>query len=80
WKPYTQHRATSRQADQWFTGEQHGIAVICGAVSGNLTMIELEGRAMGKLGELATNMQGSGLSGLWQTILTGWSENTPSGG
>lgn len=80
WKPYTHHRATLTQADQWFTGEQHGIAVICGAVSGNLTMIELEGRAMGKLGELATNMQGSGLSGLWQTILTGWSENTPSGG
>ena len=80
WKPYTQHCATSEQADQWFTSDRYGIAVICGQVSGNLTMIELEGRAMGKLAELASNMQGSGLGSLWQTILTGWSENTPSGG
>ncbi len=44
WKEYQTERPTLGQVEYWLsTGEFSGIGVICGAVSGNVEMLELEG-------------------------------------
>lgn len=65
----------------WFSSSQ-GVGVICGAVSGNLEMLELEGRAVAakmhkEIKEIAEN---SGLGDLWNKLNSGYVETTPSGG
>ena len=67
----------------WFTGNPPGLAVVCGAASGNLEMLELEGRAIteGLGAALAELAREAGLSDLWQRLTSeGYSERTPSGG
>jgi hypothetical protein len=65
----------------WFADAQ-GVGVICGKVSGNLEMLELEGRAVADkmhldLKEMAGN---AGLGEVWDRINNGYVEMTPSGG
>lgn len=65
----------------WFQSAQ-GVGVICGKVSGNLEMLELEGRAVAskmhkEIKEIAEN---SGLGELWAKLNSGYVETTPSGG
>lgn len=59
-----------------------GIGLLCGATSGQLEMLELEGRAVeeGYLDRLATAFADHGLEALWERIETGYAEQTPSGG
>lgn len=81
WKEFQQRRATPEELLTWFTGAE-GVGVICGAVSGNLEMLELEGRAVAAkmhldIAEIAKN---SGLEHLWQKLNSGYVETTPSGG
>jgi hypothetical protein len=66
----------------WFKDGVDGIGVITGKVSGNLEMLELEGRAVAEkmhleIAEIANN---SGLGDLWQRLNSGYVELTPSGG
>lgn len=42
WKPYQERRATEEEAKRWFTGNSNGIAVVCGRVSGGLTVIDID--------------------------------------
>jgi len=45
WATYQARIPELGELDQWWgNGKQFGLAVICGAVSGNLEMTELEGR------------------------------------
>lgn len=62
--------------------DSDGIGIICGAASGHLEMLELEGVAVteGVLTQLAQAMTDHDLTDLWQTIAGGYSELTPSGG
>jgi len=65
WKEYQQRRATPDELLAWFQNAE-GVGVICGAVSGNLEMLELEGRAVASkmhldIAEIAKN---SGLESL----------------
>lgn len=81
WKRYQEERASYEQILQWFSNGETGLGVVTGAVSGNLEMIELEGRAvqsgmMEEAREIAIN---SGLGEVWNT-LNGYVELTPSGG
>jgi hypothetical protein len=81
WKQYQQTRPTTTELMTWFTGAQ-GVGVICGKVSGNLEMLELEGRAVADkihldLKDMANN---SGLGDVWDRINNGYVEMTPSGG
>jgi len=47
WRQYQDERPTPQQLMEWFGGgTQQGVGAICGAVSGNLEMLELEGRAV----------------------------------
>lgn len=44
WKQYQQHRPTRDEVASWFANGHAGMGVICGAVSGDLEMFELEAR------------------------------------
>ncbi|MDH6460891.1 hypothetical protein M2302_001057 [Micromonospora sp. A200] len=62
-----------------------GIGLVCGAVSGGLEMLELEGRAVaeGALAQLDDLVTAAGLTGLWLRLTAdpgAYIERTPSGG
>ncbi|HET6856954.1 MAG TPA: bifunctional DNA primase/polymerase, partial [Streptomyces sp.] len=82
WKTAQTERATEEQLRATFAHGHPGIGIVCGAVSGGLEMLELEGRAVaeGELTRLAEIFVGSGLTELWERIATGWLERSPSGG
>lgn len=69
------------QVEDWAT-RYPGIGIITGAVSGHLEMLELEGRAVddGLLTTLTQLAATAGLADLWQQLLSGYLERTPSGG
>lgn len=81
WKEFQERRPTTDELMRWFSAAE-GVGVICGKVSGNLEMLELEGRAVAdklhiEIKELAIN---SGLGHIWDRINDGYVEMTPSGG
>jgi hypothetical protein len=83
WRKYQEERPTTQELVDWFSkGTQQGVGAICGAVSGNLEMLELEGRAVAaQIHIQAKDMaENSGLGELWQKIQEGYCEMTPSGG
>jgi putative DNA primase/helicase len=84
WTSYQNTRPSPTQMATWFdSGQRQGLGVLCGAVSGNLEMVELEGRAVaeGCLDELIAIFDGAGLTDLWTRITDrGYAEKTPSGG
>ncbi|MFJ4692821.1 bifunctional DNA primase/polymerase [Streptomyces sp. NPDC088766] len=83
WSPYKVQRSVPAEHDQWFGGDRpRGIAVVYGAVSGNVEMIEFEGHAIadGVLDEVTEIMDASGLGEPWAQILNGWATESPSGG
>lgn len=83
WLEYKVSRTTPEQHDQWFGGDRpRGIAVVYGAVSGAIELIEFEGLAIreGLLDDVTEIMEASGLSESWAAILGGWVTESPSGG
>lgn len=80
WKQYTQQAASPEQVDTWFRDTTHDIAVIQGAVSGGAELTELEAAATNRLTDLHTHAVTSGISDLWDRLVTGWLESSPSGG
>ena len=81
WKEYQERLPRPDELLTWFNGAE-GVGVICGKVSGNLEMLELEGRAVADkihldLKEMA---QQSGLGAVWERLNNGYVEMTPSGG
>ncbi|MFB7354830.1 bifunctional DNA primase/polymerase [Streptomyces gardneri] len=83
WTPYKVTPSSPADHDTWFGGGRPGgIAVIYGAVSGHVEMIEFEGLAVreGVLDEVTEIMDASGLGEVWATIRTGWATESPSGG
>jgi KaiC/GvpD/RAD55 family RecA-like ATPase len=83
WRKYQDNRPTTQELINWFAqGTQQGVGAICGAVSGNLEMLELEGRAVAaQIHIQAKDMaENSGLGHIWQKIQEGYCEMTPSGG
>ena len=82
WKRYTRERMPPDQLAGWFDGQHPGIGIVCGAVSGNLEMTELEGRAVdaGILQQLLNLATETGLGELVGRLLAGYLEQSPSGG
>ncbi len=66
----------------WFDGrlDTDGVGIITGPASGQLEMLEAEGRAVDLLPQLAALLADHGLADLWATLNAGWVELTPSGG
>ncbi|GAA0969923.1 hypothetical protein GCM10009555_017940 [Acrocarpospora macrocephala] len=83
WKRYETARPTPDQLDRWFAnGRYDGLGVVCGRISGNLEMLEFEGRAIteGLVKEIGIIANDSGLDDLWARVANGYRETTPSGG
>jgi hypothetical protein len=81
WKRYTRTRPTVAELDAWY-GPHTGIGLVCGAVSGGLEMLELEGRAVaeGRSQAFLELAQQVGLADLVERIRAGYQERTLSGG
>lgn len=83
WKEFQERHPTEDELLGWFNNDQvQGLGVITGPISGNLLMIEFEGRAVDQKLHLQAKdaMESSGLGYLWEMIVNGYSERTPSGG
>ena len=82
WTQYQAKASTPEEHDQWFGDGRTGIGILTGAVSGNIELIEFEGRAIaeGLLDEITEIANNSNLGDLWQTVTTGWADESPSGG
>src|ERR1044071_8514248 len=84
WKSYQSCAATEREVRQWYRNPELGIAVVCGKVSGNLEMLELEGCASSSEDLDKIQEQFGDDASLWafwnQLTERGYMEATPSGG
>jgi putative DNA primase/helicase len=86
WAPYQVEVPSLDVIEAWWgNGEAYGLALICGAVSGNLEMTEIEGRALqspGALTEIINRMDEAGAGGIWDLLTgpDGYAEDSPSGG
>jgi hypothetical protein len=82
WQRFQSELPTADELLMWFKPDVQGIGVVTGAVSGNLEMLELEGRAVAQKMhlEIAEIANSSGLGELWQRLNSGYVELTPSGG
>ncbi|MEV4458482.1 phage/plasmid primase, P4 family [Microbispora sp. NPDC049633] len=82
WKRYQTTRMTITELEGWFASGHPGIGVVTGTISGDLEMLELEGRAVAE-GVLPTFMElltAAGLGDIWSRLTAGYLEQTPSGG
>lgn len=80
WKPYTQTLPTPDQLTDWFPATATGIGMITGHISGNIEMLEVEGKGMPDMPNVLELLDGAGLRPLYDRVLSGWSEMSPSGG
>ena len=85
WAEYQAEAPTLNQVDEWWSnGKSYGLALICGAVSGNLEMTEIEGRACDgeSMTEIQNRMDELGVGDIWNVLTgaSGYSEMSPSGG
>lgn len=83
WKRYQSKRPTEELLRGWYELERRrGVGLVCGAVSGNLEMLEFEGQAVRdglhtQFRELADQ---AGAGQLLDRVLGGYTERTPAGG
>jgi putative DNA primase/helicase len=85
WSPYQAVAPNLDDVNEWWgNGKPYGLALICGAVSGNLEMTEIEGRAMvsDKFQDLVNRMDELGVGHIWDLLYgpEGFTETSPSGG
>jgi putative DNA primase/helicase len=85
WSPYITQAPTLGEINEWWgNGKPWGLALICGAVSGNLELTEVEGRAMSSesLVEIINRMDEQGVGHIWDLLYgpEGFTEMSPSGG
>lgn len=81
WKASQSRRATAEELTQQLSATGvSGIGVVCGAISGNLVMLEAEGRAAHMLESIQVLAAQSGATALWERVTRGWVERSPSGG
>lgn len=82
WKRFQTERATRDTVTKWFARNHPGLGVICGKVSGNLEMLELEARAVneGLFDRLVELAKAEGRYELLERVVNGYTETTPSGG
>ncbi len=84
WTTLQRMRLTRAEVDNYWRGDEpYGVALICGAVSNNLEMLELEAAATTR--EAMTKIHNAciahGIDWLWDDLnLRGYVEWTPSGG
>ena len=84
WAEFQARSPEPGEVEQWWSnGRQYGLAIICGSISGNLEMTEIEGRAAtaGSLLKIEQAMEQVGATAIWNSLTThGYMEMSPSGG
>lgn len=82
WKALQTTPAGESTLRSWFTNEDafDGLGIITGTVSGNLELLEVEGRALHLVPHIAALLADSGLGDLWARLCAGWLVQSPSGG
>lgn len=81
WKQWQAERPSREQVEAWFSDGHPGMGVICGAVSGDLEMLELEGRFMAESAEaFVAAIADAGLELLFRRLTAGYHTVSPSGG
>lgn len=80
WKRLQEERASEEEIRTWFDTDQYGLGIICGKVSGNLVMVEIEGAAGMRLADITATARTLHLDTLWERVHSGWFEATPKGG
>lgn len=82
WKQWQDNMPTRDQVAGWFTDGHPGMGLVTGRISGNLELLEFEGRAAndGTVDRFKTLLRDAGLYPEWERIVRGYSERTPSDG
>lgn len=82
WKRWQAERPSREQVAEWFRDGHPAMGAICGAVSGDLEMLELEGRFVAEIGtaDFARRMREAGLEFLLRRLTDGYLVVSPSGG
>ncbi|WP_298713560.1 bifunctional DNA primase/polymerase [Micrococcus sp. 2A] len=77
------HTTTEGDLVQWFGGDDpryRALGAVCGAPSGGLELLEIEGPHVGELEAVGRAAGAAGLLALWEQVNGGWCEKSPSGG
>ncbi len=82
WKQYQTQHPAPEDTVAWFSGGTDGVGVLTGSVSGQLEMVELEGRAVdaGLWEQFQSAADDNGMGQLLARVIAGYCEVTPSGG
>lgn len=82
WKEFQAQRPERDDVVKAFADNHPALMVVCGAVSGGLEMLELEGRAVadGLAERIDSRARELGIMNLLERIVLGYCERTPSGG
>jgi putative DNA primase/helicase len=84
WADHMTARMTPAEVEKWWAGgSDYGVAVVCGAISGNVEMLELEHAATDAESLFAIQQQCRlrAIEDVWDLLTaSGYSEWTPSGG
>ena len=80
WERWQSERPSVEQLHQWFADGHPGIGIVCGDISGNLEMLELEGvAAVGGIGREVTRLaREAGIGHIIERLRDGYFERTPS--
>lgn len=81
WTQYQKEKPSQEQVLEWFA-KADGVGVLCGQVSGNLLMIELEARAatLQTIDLLTHRAKENNIIDLFERLNSGYVERSPSGG
>lgn len=82
WKRYQTERPDADQLTAWFANGHTGIGIVCGEISGNIEMLELEGVAVvgGVSKQLVRLAKAAGIEHVVKRLVNGYYECTPSDG
>ena len=82
WREFQLRVATDAEISEWWgNGHPYGIALICGQVSGNLEMCEIEGRVtQGQMTEVRDACDELGVKETLKKLINGYSQRSPTGG
>jgi hypothetical protein len=78
WKEYQSQRPNESVLNSWYSDSRTGIGLVCGAVSGNLEVLDFDDRST--YVAFKERAQASGLGGLVERIESGCLDESPSTG
>lgn len=82
WKEFQSQRPEREDVVHAFADNHPALMIVCGAVSGDLEMLELEGRAVtdGLADRIDARAHQTGVVDVLERVVLGYCERTPSGG